>query len=543
MGCLNLCRYKCEYGPQDYSRIVKPITEDLLPKPKKKPCAPDAVPEGNVLAPTRKARAKRAKGLNVRKPLRKFKSISGVTFSIPDLNVLPSIDDPLLEPAKIVKKRQPRKKLIPEPAGSDGAAPMVSVTGSDISTKTIKKRGPRKKLIMEPAGSDGATPIVSVTGSNISTKTIKKRCPRKKKDDGIGFPLSALCDTGMGSNCPSLAHGSTCAYGEEVIGEVLNPEPASSDGAAPMVSVTGSDISTKTIKKRGPRKKKGDGIGFPLSALCDTGLGSNCPSLAHGSTCAYGEEVIGEVLNPDTAQTEGVGVDVKEEVQPVKKSFQATKRFKKNWGASVKRGCLAQFTVKTFLHLSHVSEICIIQEKHVNCDGLVVHGGMKVGDRSAFSAHLSPEIRSFVEECLRRKDTSNQIMKKHLDLLKQYQAKGREITRDLLLTTKDIRNISGKLAQESYMLHKNDAQSVRMWVQKNSDKVFYYTESNNEKPIPVPGELTGQNMPFTIGIQTPWQKEMMLEHGHRSGISVDATFETNEKKVCNKQFLSSVIQM
>ena len=265
--------------------------------------------------------------------------------------------------------------------------------------------------------------------------------------------------------------------------------------------------------------------------------------MAHGSTCAYGEEVIGEVLNPDTAQTEGVGVDVKEEVQPVKKSFQATKRFKKNWGASVKRGCLAQFTVKTFLHLSHVSEICIIQEKHVNCDGLVVHGGMKVGDRSAFSAHLSPEIRSFVEECLRRKDTSNQIMKKHLDLLKQYQAKGREITRDLLLTTKDIRNISGKLAQESYMLHKNDAQSVRMWVQKNSDKVFYYTESNNEKPIPVPGELTGQNMPFTIGIQTPWQKEMMLEHGHRSGISVDATFETNEKKVCNKQFLSSVIQM
>ncbi|KAG0618725.1 hypothetical protein M758_4G088100 [Ceratodon purpureus] len=203
---------------------------------------------------------------------------------------------------------------------------------------------------------------------------------------------------------------------------------------------------------------------------------------------------------------------------------------KKKWENSIKRGCQAQFTVKRLLYLPHVSEICIIQEKHVNRDGLVVHGGMKNGDRSAFSAHLSPEIRSFVEDCLRRKDTPIQIMKKHIDLLKQYQAQGKDITRDLFLTTKDIRNISGKLAQETYMLHKNDAQSVRMWVQRNPEKVFYYTESNKEKPVPVPGELTGSNMPFTIGIQTEWQRKMMLEHGHRSGISVDATFGTNEKK-------------
>ena len=156
---------------------------------------------------------------------------------------------------------------------------------------------------------------------------------------------------------------------------------------------------------------------------------------------------------------------------------------------------------------------------------------MKYGDRSAFSAHLSPEIRAFVEDCLRRKDTANQIMKKHLELLKQYQAEGKDITRDLFLTTKDIRNISGKLAQETYMLEKNDAKSVRMWVERNPEKVFHYTESNKKNPVPVPGELTGANMPFTIGIQTAWQRKMMLQHGHRRGISVDATFGTNEKKV------------
>ncbi len=38
-------------------------------------------------------------------------------------------------------------------------------------------------------------------------------------------------------------------------------------------------------------------------------------------------------------------------------------------------------------------------------------------------------------------------------------------------------------------------------------------------------------MPFTIGIQTKWQKEMMLCHGHESGVSINVTFGTNNKKV------------
>jgi hypothetical protein len=36
--------------------------------------------------------------------------------------------------------------------------------------------------------------------------------------------------------------------------------------------------------------------------------------------------------------------------------------------------------------------------------------------------------------------------------------------------------------------------------------MFYYQETGVE----VDGGLTGQNMPFTLGIQTPWQREMMM---------------------------------
>jgi hypothetical protein len=83
------------------------------------------------------------------------------------------------------------------------------------------------------------------------------------------------------------------------------------------------------------------------------------------------------------------------------------------------------------------------------------------------------------------------------------------------------------LVQEAYQLHKNDAKSVNMWVQQNTNLVFYYQGTRVE----VDGGLTRQNMPFTLGTQTPLQKEMMIKHGHQRGVVVDATFVTNEKKV------------
>jgi hypothetical protein len=41
---------------------------------------------------------------------------------------------------------------------------------------------------------------------------------------------------------------------------------------------------------------------------------------------------------------------------------------------------------------------------------------------------------------------------------------------------------------------------------------------------------------FTIAIQTEWHKKMMLHHGHESGVSIDATFGTNDKKATSFLF-------
>ncbi len=46
---------------------------------------------------------------------------------------------------------------------------------------------------------------------------------------------------------------------------------------------------------------------------------------------------------------------------------------------------------------------------------------------------------------------------------------------------------------------------------------------------PMDLNLPNQNdTPFTFGIQTLWQAKMMTKFGHKSSISFDATFNTNQ---------------
>ena len=121
-----------------------------------------------------------------------------------------------------------------------------------------------------------------------------------------------------------------------------------------------------------------------------------------------------------------------------------------------------------------------------------------------------------------------QIMGKHRIRFMEVCERGEELTRDMFISEQDIRNVAGRLAIETYKRDNNDAKSVRMWVQEHPFLVFYYKESGAY----VRGAITRDNIPFTIGIQTSWQRDMMLKHGHKKAVSIDATFATNENKVC-----------
>jgi hypothetical protein len=87
----------------------------------------------------------------------------------------------------------------------------------------------------------------------------------------------------------------------------------------------------------------------------------------------------------------------------------------------------------------------------------------------------------------------------------------------------DIHNIAKKRTQELYQKHKNNALSVRMWIEENRDYVFIYQEH----------ELIGINLDtkeectYTLGIQIDWQVQMMAIHDHNSAVSFDTAFGTN----------------
>ncbi len=87
-------------------------------------------------------------------------------------------------------------------------------------------------------------------------------------------------------------------------------------------------------------------------------------------------------------------------------------------------------------------------------------------------------------------------MNKHKVRVKDMMENKVELSQNLFLNEKDIRTMVGKLAKETYNKHKNDAQSVWMWVIKNKNKVFFYQENGLE----VERGFQASNMPFTIGI-------------------------------------------
>ena len=158
--------------------------------------------------------------------------------------------------------------------------------------------------------------------------------------------------------------------------------------------------------------------------------------------------------------------------------------------------------------------------------------------KSSFSSHLSNEMKEWVTAQLDLGLTIQQVMTHHREklFLRMSELKGDGInvlTCDMFLNHQDVKNLSLKKAAQIYRLHQNDALSVRMWVESNTNSVFYYKEIGKVGL----GSLHPENVPFVLGIQTPWKSEMMLKFGHNSGVAIDATFETSAKKVRTSIFM------
>jgi hypothetical protein len=167
---------------------------------------------------------------------------------------------------------------------------------------------------------------------------------------------------------------------------------------------------------------------------------------------------------------------------------------------------MCSFIINRIYLQPEITKICYATIKHVNQQGLIVHGKYKLGEQLAFSSHVSKGMKTFVLERLHLRLFVSQIKAKHRCHVKKITEASGVLSKNLFLCEQNIRNVVGKLAKETYKPHDNDANNIKMWVKDNVDNVFYFQKTSHE---PIRG-LSAQNIPFTIGIQTPWKKEMML---------------------------------
>ena len=164
---------------------------------------------------------------------------------------------------------------------------------------------------------------------------------------------------------------------------------------------------------------------------------------------------------------------------------------------------------------------------HLNALGEQCHGSMVSGFRYALGAGISQDMKYKIAKMHAFGLSPTQIMQQHTKEVRLLSLSNGPVTRDTFLLPSDVGNIVRKRAEELWMKHPSDPISVRMWTTENPENVFYYQEHS----LIDLNSSSQCEAPFTLGIQTEWQLEMMEKFGNNSALSIDATFGTTQTRV------------
>ncbi len=115
---------------------------------------------------------------------------------------------------------------------------------------------------------------------------------------------------------------------------------------------------------------------------------------------------------------------------------------------------------------------------------------------------------------LRQGLSTTQVMTHHKAHVREMALKNEHVTQDTFVLPSDLRNLPKKQVDELWQKHRKDPISVRMWVLENPNSIFFYVQ---HAPMDLNSQ-TQDDTPFTLGIQTPWQLEIMQKFGHGNAI-------------------------
>lgn len=182
------------------------------------------------------------------------------------------------------------------------------------------------------------------------------------------------------------------------------------------------------------------------------------------------------------------------------------------------RGCLCHFTVKRLYTRPLLALVIYNQRKHVDKTGAPCHGILDrdaLGTRAMYAPRISEDLRQKVMSMLYVGISLDNIILHHLELV---QGHGGPHNRDDFLTRNDVRNMERAVRNSSHELHAEDESSIRIWVQRHQKHVFFFQDYSASEP-------------FILGIQTDWQLQQMISHGHNGLVASHSTFGLKKLKV------------
>jgi hypothetical protein len=190
-----------------------------------------------------------------------------------------------------------------------------------------------------------------------------------------------------------------------------------------------------------------------------------------------------------------------------------SKRGKIALGKSCKVGCQMHFKVTQVPNTyPSVSKILCPTFEHKDKEGRLCHELSELFS----SAHLSKQKRAWVTAMLDAGFSTRQILKKNDEQQEIAMARGKGDDRDFDLCARDVRNCERHIAASLWKLHDNEAQSLRMWVERHDEHVFIYKEESQQ---------TGQH--FVLGFLTSNMLANAHKYGNGGAVCMDATFGTN----------------
>jgi hypothetical protein len=193
---------------------------------------------------------------------------------------------------------------------------------------------------------------------------------------------------------------------------------------------------------------------------------------------------------------------------------------------SIKCGCRRAFIVKQPYLDQNLCQLIFLSVEHKNKEGEVCHG-KDVGYWHALGSQLSHGMKAHLMGLLRQGLSLARVMTHHRTHVRKMALKNEHVTQDTFVLLSNVKNLAKKQADELWQKHHKDPISVRMWVLEDPNSVFFYVQ---HAPMDLNSQ-TQDDTPFTLGIQTPWQLEIMQNFGHGNVIAFGATFGTNQSKV------------